>query len=118
MSKYKLDTGFVVSYEFSDGRKVKRSFMTLYSAMSRLAWWMIFDKYPHKYETLEGHFLLGGDDFVKDVDILVPDGGRLSQLCDCDINYMCWIHNRKTGYLKRLHDRLTKFMLYRLNYYS
>jgi len=78
--------------------------------MSRIAWWLIFDKYSTTYD----HDL---------TDILNPTViEKLPPHYDCECgegdpynNVYGWedcpIHDRETGYFRRLHDRLTTFLV-------
>lgn len=95
----------------------RKTFRTYPAAVSRLAWVLVFEKY--------------GDVFDEDCGEVYPKTEPVfSEKCDCRAGkiypydpvfddetpapnyYLCPVHDRDNGYLRRLHDRLSRWIMY------
>ena len=83
-----------------------RYYRTLPGAMSRIAWWLIFSKYYTEYDGIVNQDI---------IEHLPPhyacECGKHGSPHEEPEHTLCPIHDRETGYFKRLHDRLTSFLV-------
>jgi hypothetical protein len=95
---------YSVRYDGKYGIQRRKRFVTRRAAISRVAWWMIFDKY-RDYEWANGIMDRGAP-----VAVHPPVG------CECRGEYGapdwsgCPVHDHGTGYYAKVHRRLVRFM--------
>jgi len=94
----------------------KKKFRTYDAVLRRLAWKIVFDKYGDGFD----------DDFPWCSPRNEPRNEPRNYKCDCDVKkydedegdwvesfWLCPVHDRKDGYLKRLHTRLVRYIMLR-----
>ena len=101
------------------GDSSRKAYRTYKGVVSRLAWKMVADKYWGRmtYNNSQNHDSFGfeleklpGDlecECISEAD-LKADGMYYTETWEC-----CPIHDRETGYLRRLHDRLVAYIMLR-----
>ena len=115
-STMKIET--VAVYRVKGDRK---SYRTYSAAVNRLAWLMVFEKYGDQYEYFGSCWLGETGCMVHQPQPVFADK------CDCSStkfnvfatgdgeempgHYECPVHDRQDGYLRRLHDRLVRYIL-------
>ena len=84
-----------------------KTYATKKGALSRLAWWLIFDKYeplvPYGYDGYAPEKNKKCE-CIPTIDTYGEFDGRADWMG-------CPIHDRNTGYYKRLHDRYVRYWL-------
>ena len=81
------------------GEKRANKFWTLHEGLSRLAWWMIFDKYGNQWGLPEPVACECNEPAWGNMEYPEPGGPDV-----------CPLHHRKTGYYARLHQRLVRYL--------
>ena len=90
-----------VRFKSKNGYRRYGDFPTLYSASSRIAWWMIGSKYNYWDKEISpqvrGVCTCGEEDKLSSSHL--PEW------------YCCELHDRENGYFRRVHERLVRWIL-------
>ena len=102
-------TVYRVKYQGKYGKRPSQRFKTEASAISKMAWWMIFDKYENGTGWRDGEhtstlFPPPAECKCNEYDPHhLPDYGPNGPDC-------CPLHNKATGYYARVHTRLVSYI--------